>query len=146
MENKIKSKKLFLFLPAIIILLILFDQTTKYIIQKLYPDLLSANIGVAFGALKNASTNGAVILLSIIIVLSGLYFLFVVKPKREQWMSFVLMISGISSNLIDRLVIGHVRDFIDIRIWPSFNFADSMIVVGAILLITSEIFPISKRP
>lgn len=139
-----KSRRIFVFLPLFIAVLVVFDQLTKFIIQRLYPDLLSTNIGVAFGNFQKGSTNTVVIVFSILVVISGLYFLFVVKPKREQWMSFVLMISGILSNLLDRIFIGHVRDFIDIRIWPSFNFADSMIVIGAILLITSEIFPLNK--
>lgn len=139
-----KRNNFFIFLPALIIILIFFDQATKFFLQKYFPESFTANQGIAFGNLQSNMTNNLVIILSIIVIISGVYFLFVVKPKREQWMSFVLMIAGIASNLLDRIFIGHVRDFIDIKIWPSFNFADSMIVLGAILLITSEIFPLKK--
>jgi signal peptidase II len=37
-------------------------------------------------------------------------------------------------NLIDRLRFGYVTDFIDVGIWPTFNIADSAIVVGVIIL------------
>ncbi len=47
-------------------------------------------------------------------------------------LSFIL--AGALGNLIDRLFLGYVIDFLDFRIWPVFNVADSAITVGAILL------------
>ena len=48
-----------------------------------------------------------------------------------------LLIGGSASNLIDRIRLGHVTDFLDLRYWPAFNLADSFIVVGvAILFLT----------
>ncbi len=48
-----------------------------------------------------------------------------------------LLIGGSASNLIDRIRLGHVTDFLDFRYWPAFNLADSFIVVGvAILFLT----------
>ncbi len=41
-----------------------------------------------------------------------------------------LLIGGSSSNLVDRIRLGHVTDFLDFRYWPSFNLADAFIVVG----------------
>ncbi|MCX5681683.1 MAG: signal peptidase II, partial [Candidatus Omnitrophica bacterium] len=49
--------------------------------------------------------------------------------------AFSLIIGGAFGNLIDRLQFGYVIDFIDFRIWPVFNIADSAITVGAFLLI-----------
>jgi signal peptidase II len=47
-----------------------------------------------------------------------------------------LLSGGSVSNLVDRVRLGHVTDFLDLRFWPAFNLADSFIVVGvAILLI-----------
>jgi signal peptidase II len=48
-----------------------------------------------------------------------------------------LVIGGSVSNLLDRIRLGHVTDFLDLRHWPAFNLADSFIVIGvAVLLIT----------
>ena len=51
--------------------------------------------------------------------------------------SLGLVIGGSVSNLVDRVRLGHVTDFLDLRFWPAFNLADSFIVVGVgILLLT----------
>ena len=46
-----------------------------------------------------------------------------------------LLIGGSVSNLIDRIRLGHVTDFIDFRYWPAFNLADSFIVLGVVILL-----------
>ena len=51
-----------------------------------------------------------------------------------------LICAGGIGNLIDRLVYGYVIDFLDFRIWPVFNLADSAITVGAVLLCWSILF------
>jgi signal peptidase II len=48
--------------------------------------------------------------------------------------SLALILAGALGNLIDRLRLGYVIDFLDFRIWPVFNVADSAITIGAILL------------
>ena len=48
--------------------------------------------------------------------------------------SLVLILSGATGNLIDRIKLGYVIDFLDFRIWPVFNFADSFITIGVGLL------------
>ena len=45
-----------------------------------------------------------------------------------------LLIGGSASNLIDRIRLGHVTDFLDLEYWPAFNLADSFIVVGVAIL------------
>jgi signal peptidase II len=64
------------------------------------------------------------------------------RLKPEQWqlsLAFALIIGGALGNLIDRLVYGHVIDFIDVYYktwhWPTFNIADSAITLGAGLLL-----------
>mgnify|MGYP001412676717 FL=1 len=49
------------------------------------------------------------------------------------------MLSGAAGNLVDRLLLGHVTDFIDVGPWYIFNIADASIVTGMIVLITSKI-------
>jgi signal peptidase II len=46
-----------------------------------------------------------------------------------------LLIGGSTSNLIDRIRLGHVTDFLDLRYWPAFNLADTFIVVGVGILL-----------
>ena len=46
-----------------------------------------------------------------------------------------LLIGGSVSNLVDRVRLGHVTDFLDLRFWPAFNLADSFIVVGVAILL-----------
>jgi len=48
--------------------------------------------------------------------------------------SLGLQLGGASGNLVDRLRVGRVTDFIDFRIWPVFNLADMAIVSGVIIL------------
>ena len=50
-----------------------------------------------------------------------------------------LLIGGSLSNLVDRIRLGHVTDFIDLRWWPAFNLADSFIVVGVVILLVAMI-------
>ncbi|HEX6680949.1 MAG TPA: signal peptidase II, partial [Gaiellaceae bacterium] len=45
-----------------------------------------------------------------------------------------LLIGGSASNLVDRIRLGHVTDFLDFRYWPAFNLADTFIVVGVAIL------------
>ncbi len=60
------------------------------------------------------------------------------------------LIGGSAGNLVDRLRLGHVTDFLDLRYWPAFNLADTFIVVGvAILLgalISAERQPLAGKP
>ena len=49
-------------------------------------------------------------------------------------MGFSLILGGAIGNLIDRIVFGYVVDFIDLRMWPVFNIADSAITIGAVVV------------
>ena len=48
-----------------------------------------------------------------------------------------LLIGGSLSNLVDRIRLDHVTDFIDLRFWPAFNLADSFIVIGVAILLAA---------
>jgi signal peptidase II len=54
--------------------------------------------------------------------------------NRAERFSLYLVLAGTLGNLTDRLRFGYVIDFIDFRIWPVFNFADSFITIGAFIL------------
>ena len=50
-------------------------------------------------------------------------------------MALGLVIGGSVSNLLDRVRLGYVTDFLDLRYWPAFNLADSFIVIGVLVLL-----------
>ena len=92
------------------------------------------NTGAAFGILRRQPhVFIAIAVLSIFLIL---YFLTRRRDSmnRLEVLSLSLMLGGTIGNLTDRLKFGHVIDFIDLRVWPVFNIADSCITVGAILL------------
>ena len=94
------------------------------------------NSGIAFGLFASATSID--ILLTGLAVAWMLYF-FARSGSRHPVLPVALglVIGGSVSNLTDRVRLGHVTDFLDLRFWPAFNLADSFIVVGvAILLLT----------
>ncbi len=69
-------------------------------------------------------------------------------PLLNSWLgkpALGLILGGTVGNLIDRFRQGHVTDFIDIGIWPSFNVADSAITVGVILFAYLLLFIASRK-
>ena len=92
------------------------------------------NSGIAFGLF--ASATPIVILLTALAVAWMLYF-FARSGSRHPVLPVALglVIGGSLSNLIDRVRLGHVTDFIDLKYWPAFNLADSFIVVGVAALL-----------
>ena len=92
------------------------------------------NSGIAFGLF--ASATPIVILLTSLAVAWMLYF-FARSGSRHPVLPVALglVIGGSVSNLIDRVRLGHVTDFLDFKYWPAFNLADSFIVVGVAILL-----------
>jgi len=92
------------------------------------------NSGIAFGLF--ASATPVVIVLTAIAVAWMLVF-FARSGARHPVLPVALglVIGGSTSNLVDRVRLGYVTDFIDFRYWPAFNLADSFIVVGVAILL-----------
>ena len=92
------------------------------------------NSGIAFGLFPNATA--AVIVLTTVAVAWMLVF-FARAGARHPVLPVALglLLGGSISNLADRVRLGHVTDFLDIRYWPAFNLADICIVVGVVLLV-----------
>lgn len=90
------------------------------------------NPGAAFGILPNQTVFFIVVTLVVIAVIIYL------GPKAKNYpvlrLALGLQLGGALGNLVDRLRYGSVTDFLDFRVWPVFNIADSAIVVGGILL------------
>ena len=131
-SNQVTSlaKKISLSL-LIILLVIITDQVLKNIAPKYL--FVSCNKGVAFGI----GISG--LFLSVIVLGLLLYLLLTAKSKVLIF-SLAMIFGGGVSNLIDRMSIGCVRDFISIGFFPSFNLADVLIMLGVILILIEMIF------
>ena len=92
------------------------------------------NTGAAFGLFKGQQL--AFIGLSIAVVLwIGREFLTKTPMPADMMWGCAFVLGGALGNLIDRVRLGYVIDFIDLRVWPVFNMADSAISIGVALLI-----------
>lgn len=91
------------------------------------------NTGIAFGLF--ASATSIVIVLTALAVLWMLVF-FARSGRRHPVLPVALgfVLGGSAGNLLDRIRLGHVTDFLDFRYWPAFNLADLFIVVGVAAL------------
>ena len=141
-----------LVIPALAILTIIVDQLTKWLVvthlevnQSIFPipplsGVLAftyvTNSGVAFGLFKEVGTF--FIFLAGIVIATLLYSVrrLPAQPRLAR-IALGLALGGAVGNLIDRLRLGYVIDFIDFRFWPVFNVADSAVVVGVTLLAIS---------
>jgi signal peptidase II len=92
------------------------------------------NSGIAFGLFSSATT--LVIALTAVAVAWMLAF-FARSGSRHPVLpvGLGLVIGGSVANLADRVRLGHVTDFLDVRYWPAFNLADTFIVVGVLVLL-----------
>ena len=91
------------------------------------------NSGAAFGVLRG---QGVVLGLLALVVLGGLvtYYRRLAAPSREAMLGVGLIVGGAVGNLVDRVRLGHVVDFVAVGVWPKFNLADSAIAIGVALL------------
>lgn len=92
------------------------------------------NSGIAFGLFSSATA--VVIVLTTIAIVWMLGF-FARSGARHPVLPVALglVIGGSVSNLVDRVRLGYVTDFVDVRYWPAFNLADSFIVIGVVILL-----------
>lgn len=109
---------------------------------KVLPDIfhitLVLNSGAAFGML--AGRAGLFVVLSAIVITVIILFGWRHKELSPSVaVSLGLIMGGAAGNLVDRVRYGHVVDFLDFRVWPVFNVADSCITVGVALLVYTMI-------
>jgi signal peptidase II len=137
-------------------LVLLLDQFTKYLVIQLLPFRSSFplegflrfthvhNTGSAFGILQGLNTP--LIFVSFIGVII-LVLIYRSQPHPSNWLrlSLGLQLGGAFGNLIDRLRLGYVTDFIDVGPWPVFNLADASIVTGLVLLAWIFLRPEQER-
>jgi signal peptidase II len=140
---------------GIILAIILIDQLVKYAVRMLlfvgqtvvilpfFQLTHITNTGVAFGMFQGANL---VFTIFTILILSGFIFWYSKnKGAMSGWLNWavILIIAGALGNLIDRLVLGHVVDFLEFHwaghYFPAFNMADSCISVGGVMLLIAFI-------
>jgi len=138
------------------------DRLTKWIVEqrvsfvdsyKVIPGFFdivhSQNRGVAFGLFNDSSSEWRttiLVLLSIaaVVVVSVLLWNAQRLDRLSMW-GFALILGGAAGNVFDRVMWGRVTDFLEFYIgpyhWPTFNVADSAIVVGSSVLLIDLLRP-----
>jgi signal peptidase II len=94
------------------------------------------NTGIAFGLFSSATP---IVTAVTAVAVGWMVWFFARSGGRHGLLPVALgfLIGGSTANLIDRLRLGHVTDFLDIAFWPAFNLADTFIVVGVVLLVVA---------
>lgn len=131
------------------VLILIFDQVTKHILKSANYDYGwiairgTTNTGISFGLFQ-----GSTVIVSIISVILIGALVYYKKEFEGKEIFLTLILAGIIGNLIDRVFLGHVIDFIDLKWWPVFNVADSSLFIGVfgtiILVIIEQIQKSSK--
>ena len=99
------------------------------------------NTGAAFGLFQGQTFPLTVVSsIGAAVLLSYAFFFYRRFPWLDNWFIWTglsLILGGTVGNLIDRLRLGYVTDFINFGFWPAFNVADSAVVVGVIIFACS---------
>ena len=148
-----------IFSVALVILVL--DRITKFAVTKnllqghsikimpgIFHITLISNNGTAFGLFRNQNTF--FIIFSALVIISIIAYSSKARPARlihlqhrsggpagPASLALGLILGGAIGNLVDRIKFGYIIDFLDFRIWPVFNIADSAITIGVIILIWS---------
>ncbi|MCU7796196.1 MAG: signal peptidase II [Candidatus Thiodiazotropha sp. (ex Myrtea spinifera)] len=147
------------------LIVILLDQVTKQIadamltygesvgILPFFNFTLLYNKGAAFSFLSDQDGWQRWFFIVLALVVTGVMLTWLSRLKREEkWVavSLSLIIGGAVGNLIDRILMGQVIDFIHLHYqeyyWPAFNIADSAIFVGVAIMLFDAFVLARKRP
>jgi signal peptidase II len=107
------------------------------------------NTGASFGLFTDQAFLLSIVAVAGLVVVL-LFFRYLKQLGLSGGIALSLIFAGALGNLIDRLRLGHVTDFIYVRLWgdfywPAFNVADSAITAGAILLAIVALFSLGKK-
>jgi signal peptidase II len=144
-------------LSAVALAAVVADQLTKQLVSSQLPlddevhvaGPLSIhhvqNSGIAFGLFASATPIVTVLTAAAV---GWMLFFFARSGARHPALPVALglLIGGSASNLIDRIRLGHVTDFIDLTYWPAFNLADSFIVSGVVILLVALLAADRRKP
>jgi signal peptidase II len=149
LNSKVKDYLILFGVAGVVIAL---DQWTKWLVREniefggqWLPDWLSwlapyarivhwYNSGAAFGMFQ----NGNLIFTTLAFIVIGAIIYYYPRVEAEDWtlkLAMGLQLAGAGGNLIDRLMMGKVTDFISIGAFPVFNIADASISVGVVVLL-----------
>ena len=142
------------------------DRATKYAIER-YPSVFfrrpilsdvivlvhNQNPGIAFGVFSDSNSPwlAPLLLVSSALVMALLVWLLVTGRAggRLAQAGLALILGGAAGNALDRLIHGGVTDFLEVRLgayrWPAFNVADSVISIGAALVLIELLFGGRRR-
>ena len=128
------------------------DQITKYFIRthiglfdivritSFFNIVHVLNTGSAFGLFKGLGNSFFII---IALLAMTLITVLIIKDSHNR-LAFALILGGAAGNLADRIIFGHVIDFLDFYAgshhWPAFNVADSALTIGISLLLFKTVF------
>lgn len=135
-------------LATVAIAAVIADQVTKHVVTRTLPldDSVHVvgplsihhvqNSGIAFGLFSSATAMVTVVTAIAIVWMLAFFYR---SGSRHPVLpaALGLLIGGSVSNLVDRIRLHHVTDFIDLNWWPAFNLADSFIVVGVVILLAA---------
>lgn len=143
---------------SIALVVVILDQISKFyilnhVLQEYmlinytsYFNLVRAwNTGVSFSMFNNWGVLGVICLSLVALTIVGflLYWLYTEKVKLIQ-VALGFIIGGAIGNVIDRIRLGAVFDFLDFYVgdnhWPAFNLADSFICIGAVMIVAHSLF------
>ena len=144
----------------IVVAVCVVDQLTKYwitarfqvadsypIVQGIFHLTYVRNTGGAFGMLRGWTPLLIVVSLLAIVVMLRVVQLRRAATTRDHMTQCALagVLGGALGNLVDRVRVGYVIDFLDFRVWPVFNVADSAITIGAAMIIWDITFKMVKQ-
>jgi len=139
--------------------IVVVDQIAKYaalqalsagkpvVVTSFFNLTLVFNTGAAFSFLSDASGWQRGFFIGIALIASAWIVDLLRRHSRERLFSLALalVLAGAVGNVIDRILVGAVIDFLDFHAlgyhWPAFNVADSAITCGAVLLVWDALFP-----
>lgn len=145
-QMQIQTRKRDLTFYFLIFTFLFVDQATKFlVISNFHPDVsykiwrnilyftLVKNTGGVFGILPGLN-NLYIFLMIMFFSLMVIFYKKIIAEKRICTLGLSIIVGCALGNLIDRMRLGYVVDFIDVKFWPVFNFADIGIVGGTILI------------
>ena len=119
----------------------------KELIPHFFNLVMVKNMGAGFGIFQG-KTVALTVVTFIVVICICVYLFFALKESEWLRISLVFVTAGGIGNIVDRIALGYVRDFIQFAFWesfPVFNVADSFVTVGAFMLVVVLIVMLVKE-
>ncbi|MCD6419659.1 MAG: signal peptidase II [Synergistetes bacterium] len=139
MSKRLKVKWILLFLLLFsldrimkYVAMVFFPSSSRWVVKGLVSFSVVRNEGIAFGM-------GGIPSFVVVMVGFAVMMFLILGFDNGLWFEYILLLSGVAGNLLDRLFYGYVVDFICVKWWYTFNIADIFIVIGGVLVILKKI-------